>query len=132
MKLKTKLWLVSQGLLILTALIIQLTFYKAIKVGPILGMAKISPQGMQNRFPIMQIEHTVLWRVQELSRRVQERSKRAPRAPQECSKSVKSAAKALQYACKSAQDGPGVAQVAPKLAPRAPRLPPSWPQERPS
>ena len=42
MKLKTKLWLVSQGLLILTALIIQMTFYKAIKVGPILGMAKRS------------------------------------------------------------------------------------------
>ena len=42
MKLKTKLWLVSQGVLILTALIIQLTFYKSIKVGPILGMAKRS------------------------------------------------------------------------------------------
>jgi hypothetical protein len=40
MKLKTKLWLVSQGLLVLTAIIIQLTFYGGIKVGPILGMAK--------------------------------------------------------------------------------------------
>lgn len=40
MKLKTKAWLVSQGLLLMTALIIQLTFYRAIKVGPILGMPK--------------------------------------------------------------------------------------------
>ena len=40
MKLKTKIWLVSQGLLILTACIIQLTFYHEIKYGPILGMAK--------------------------------------------------------------------------------------------
>ena len=42
MKLKTKIWLVSQGLLILTACIIQLTFYHEIKYGPILGMAKRS------------------------------------------------------------------------------------------
>jgi hypothetical protein len=40
MTLKTKMWLVSQGLLLVTALIIQLTFYGGIKVGPILGMAK--------------------------------------------------------------------------------------------
>ena len=40
MKLKTKAWLVSQGLLIATAVIIQLTFYKEIKVGPMLGMPK--------------------------------------------------------------------------------------------
>ena len=40
MKLRTKIWLVSQGMLILTACIIQLTFYKGIKVGPILGMSK--------------------------------------------------------------------------------------------
>ena len=40
MKLKTKAWLVSQGLLIATALIIQLTFYREIKVGPMLGMPK--------------------------------------------------------------------------------------------
>lgn len=40
MKLKTKAWLVSQGLLIATALIIQLTFYREIKIGPMLGMPK--------------------------------------------------------------------------------------------
>ena len=40
MKLKTKAWLVSQGLLIATAFIIQLTFYREIKVGPMLGMPK--------------------------------------------------------------------------------------------
>ncbi|OUU40402.1 MAG: hypothetical protein CBC16_06315 [Verrucomicrobia bacterium TMED56] len=40
MKLKTKAWLVSQGLLIVTAIIIQLTFYGEIKVGPMLGMPK--------------------------------------------------------------------------------------------
>jgi len=40
MKLKTKAWLVSQGLLIATAIIIQLTFYREIKVGPMLGMPK--------------------------------------------------------------------------------------------
>ena len=40
MKLKTQAWLVSQGLLIATALIIQLTFYREIKVGPMLGMPK--------------------------------------------------------------------------------------------
>lgn len=40
MKLKTKMWLVSQGLLLVTAIIIQLTFYGGIKVGPILGMEK--------------------------------------------------------------------------------------------
>jgi hypothetical protein len=40
MKFKTKAWLVSQGLLILTAIIIQLTFYREIKVGPLLGMPK--------------------------------------------------------------------------------------------
>mgnify|MGYP003984912235 CR=1 FL=1 len=40
MKLRTKIWLVSQGMLILTACIIQLTFYKGIKVGPILGTPK--------------------------------------------------------------------------------------------
>lgn len=40
MKLKTRAWLVSQGLLIATATIIQLTFYREIKVGPMLGMPK--------------------------------------------------------------------------------------------
>ena len=40
MKLKTKAWLVSQGLLIATAIIIQLTFYREIKIGPMLGMPK--------------------------------------------------------------------------------------------
>ncbi len=40
MSLKTKIWIVSQGLLVMTAVIIQLTFYRAIKVGPILGMPK--------------------------------------------------------------------------------------------
>ena len=42
MKLKTNACLVSQGLLIITALIIQLTIFRAIKVGPILGMPKRS------------------------------------------------------------------------------------------
>ena len=37
MKLRTKLWMVSQGLLIVTACIIQFTFYREIQVGPILG-----------------------------------------------------------------------------------------------
>lgn len=36
MKLRTKAWLVSQGLLVVTALIIQFTFYREIQVGPIL------------------------------------------------------------------------------------------------
>ena len=40
MKLRTKIWLTSQGILILTACIIQVTFYSAIKVGPILGTPK--------------------------------------------------------------------------------------------
>jgi hypothetical protein len=40
MKLRTKIWLVSQGMLILTACIIQLTFYRGIRVGPILGTPK--------------------------------------------------------------------------------------------
>ena len=40
MKLKTKAWLFSQGILLITALIIQLTFYREIKVGPLLGMPK--------------------------------------------------------------------------------------------
>ena len=40
MKLKTKAWLVSQGLLIITALIIQLTIFFERLVGPILGMPK--------------------------------------------------------------------------------------------
>ena len=40
MKLRTKIWLASQGILILTACIIQVTFYSAIKVGPILGTPK--------------------------------------------------------------------------------------------
>ena len=37
MKLRTKLWIVSQGMLIITACIIQFTFYREIQVGPILG-----------------------------------------------------------------------------------------------
>ena len=36
MKLRTKAWLVSQGLLVVTALIIQFTFHREIQVGPIL------------------------------------------------------------------------------------------------
>lgn len=40
MKLKTKVWLVSQGILLVTALLIQLTFYREIKLGPLLGMSK--------------------------------------------------------------------------------------------
>jgi len=40
MKIKTKAWLVSQGILILTAVLIQLTFYHEIKLGPLLGMTK--------------------------------------------------------------------------------------------
>jgi len=36
MKLRTKAWLVSQGLLIITACIIQFTFHREIKVGPLL------------------------------------------------------------------------------------------------
>jgi hypothetical protein len=40
MKLKNKAWLISQCLLIVTALIIQLTFYREIQYGPFLGMAK--------------------------------------------------------------------------------------------
>ena len=40
MKLKTKAWLVSQGMLVLTAVLIQLTFYREIKFGPLLGMEK--------------------------------------------------------------------------------------------
>jgi len=40
MKLKTKMWLVSQGVLVLTACIIQLTFYHEIQYGPFRGMPK--------------------------------------------------------------------------------------------
>ena len=40
MNLKWKLWLVSQGLLVITVLIIQTVFHRAIEVGPILGMPK--------------------------------------------------------------------------------------------
>ena len=40
MKLRTKIWLASQGILLLTACIIQLTFYRGIRVGPILGTPK--------------------------------------------------------------------------------------------
>jgi hypothetical protein len=40
--LKWKLWLVSQGLLIITVVIIQTVFHRSIEVGPILGMAKRS------------------------------------------------------------------------------------------
>lgn len=40
MNLRTKIWLVSQGMLLLTACIIQVTFYRGIEVGPILGMPK--------------------------------------------------------------------------------------------
>ena len=40
MKLRTKIWLASQGILLLTACIIQLTFYRGIRVGPILGTLK--------------------------------------------------------------------------------------------
>ena len=36
MKFRTKAWLVSQGLLVVTALIIQFTFHREIQVGPIL------------------------------------------------------------------------------------------------
>tara|TARA_B110000003_G_C16636304_1_gene528562 strand:- start:572 stop:997 length:426 start_codon:yes stop_codon:yes gene_type:complete len=37
MKLRTKAWLVSQGLLVITACIIQFTFHREIKVGPLLN-----------------------------------------------------------------------------------------------
>ena len=37
MSLKFKLWIVSQGLLLITACIIQFTFHREIQVGPILG-----------------------------------------------------------------------------------------------
>lgn len=40
MHLKWKLWLVSQGLLVITVVIIQTVFHRAIEVGPILGMPK--------------------------------------------------------------------------------------------
>ncbi|MEK9773319.1 MAG: hypothetical protein VW576_07100 [Opitutae bacterium] len=40
MKIKTKAWLASQGLLVVTAVLIQLTFYREIKLGPLLGMTK--------------------------------------------------------------------------------------------
>ena len=40
MNLRTKIWLVSQGMLLLTAFIIQITFYRGIEVGPILGTPK--------------------------------------------------------------------------------------------
>lgn len=40
MSLKIRIWMVSQGLLLLTATLIQLTFYGEIKVGPFLGMEK--------------------------------------------------------------------------------------------
>ena len=40
MHLKWKLWLVSQGLLVITVIIIQTVFHRAIEVGPILGMQK--------------------------------------------------------------------------------------------
>ena len=40
MNIKTKAWMASQGLLILTAVLIQLTFYREIKLGPLLGMTK--------------------------------------------------------------------------------------------
>ena len=40
MKFRTKIWLVSQCVLIVTACIIQLTFYHEIQYGPIKGMAK--------------------------------------------------------------------------------------------
>ena len=40
MTLKMKVWLVSQGLLVLTACIIQLTFYREIQYGPLRGMPK--------------------------------------------------------------------------------------------
>ena len=40
MRIKTKAWIVSQGILVLTAVLIQLTFYREIKLGPLLGMTK--------------------------------------------------------------------------------------------
>ena len=40
MNLKWKLWSVSQGLLVITVVIIQTVFHRAIEVGPILGMPK--------------------------------------------------------------------------------------------
>ena len=40
MNLKWKIWLVSQGLLVITVVIIQTVFHRAIEVGPILGMPK--------------------------------------------------------------------------------------------
>ncbi len=40
--LKWKLWLASQGLLVITVVIIQAVFHRSIEVGPILGMPKRS------------------------------------------------------------------------------------------
>ena len=51
MKLRTKAWLVSQGLLIITAVIIQFTFYREIQVGPILSTPTRDYWDIINRVP---------------------------------------------------------------------------------
>jgi hypothetical protein len=50
--LKWKLWLVSQGLLVLTVVIIQTVFHRAIEVGPILGMPKRSYSEIIFKVPV--------------------------------------------------------------------------------
>ena len=51
MKLRTKVWLVSQGLLIVTACIIQFTFHREIQVGPILNTPTRDYWDIINRVP---------------------------------------------------------------------------------
>lgn len=51
MKLRTKAWLVSQGLLIVTACIIQFTFHREIQVGPILNTPTRGYWDIINRVP---------------------------------------------------------------------------------
>ena len=50
--LKWKLWLVSQGLLVITVVIIQTVFHRAIEVGPILGMPKRSYSEIIFKVPV--------------------------------------------------------------------------------
>ena len=53
MNLKWKLWLVSQGLLVLTVVIIQTVFHRTIEVGPILGMPKRSYSEIIFKVPVV-------------------------------------------------------------------------------
>lgn len=52
MHLKWKLWLVSQGLLVITVVIIQTVFHRAIEVGPILGVPKRSYSDIIFKVPV--------------------------------------------------------------------------------